>query len=78
MEIIRKYTKFDLCNIIYPLEITYKGLNGTSRPIYKDRRMGMEIFNTVCPTNILFTNVKKLKSAELEIFPTNITLENKL
>ena len=62
MEIIRKYTKFDLCNIMYPLEITCNGLNGTSRPIYKDRRMWMEIFNTVCPTNILLTKVKKLRN----------------
>ena len=38
-----------------------QSLNGASRPIYKDRRMGMEIFNTVCPTNILLTKVKKLR-----------------
>ena len=57
----KEIQKFDRYNIIYPLEITYKGLNGTSRPIYKDRRMGMEIFNTVCPTNILLTKVKKLR-----------------
>ena len=42
------------------LSVKYK-LFTEPHSIYKDRRMGMEIFNTVCPTNILLTKVKKLR-----------------